>query len=154
MAAASTVHLVVSGEVDVDQEELGELTAQLRRRLLDLDVDDVLLGRSGAVVPEGAKPGEIIEIGALAVSLAPAVLRPVLHLVETWMQNRPVRTVKVDIGGRTIELGHASREQQERLVATFLQEVGTRAAADEGPPAADAAAGVADGAAEPPAVQE
>ncbi|MFE0326875.1 hypothetical protein ACFW08_08745 [Streptomyces sp. NPDC058960] len=154
MAAASTVHLVVSGEVDVDQEELDELTTQLRRRLLELDVDDVRLGRSGEVVPEGAKPGEVIAAGALAVSLAPAVLRPVLRLVETWMQNRPVRTVKVDIDGRTIELGHASAEQQERLVDAFLEDVRTRTPAEGGPPVPDAAAGVAGGSGEPPAVQE
>ncbi|MFJ3302527.1 hypothetical protein ACIPSA_05300 [Streptomyces sp. NPDC086549] len=120
MAAGSGMRLVVSGGADVDQEELDELTAQLRRRLLELDVDDVRVGRSDGPVPEGAKPGELIAVGALAVSLAPAVLRPALRLVETWMRNRPVRTVKVDVDGRTLELNHATAEQQQRLVEAFL----------------------------------
>ncbi|MHB6908291.1 hypothetical protein [Streptomyces sp. DB-54] len=121
--------LVVSGGVDSDQEELAELTSQLRRRLFELDVDDVRTARSGGEMPEGAKSGELMAVGALAVTLAPTVLRPVLHLVETWMQNRPVRTVKVDVDGRVLELGHASREQQQRLVEAFLEEI--RTARDE-----------------------
>lgn len=154
MAAASTMRLVVSGGADVDQEELDELTLQLRRRLLELDVDDVRVERSGAPVPEGAKPGGLLAVGALAVSLAPAVLRPALHLVETWLQNRPVRTVKVDVDGRTLELGHASAEQQQRLVDAFLEEIRTRAQGEESPTAPGEAAGVTGDTGEPPAVQE
>lgn len=135
MAADSGMCLVVSGETDVDQEELDELTTQLRQRLLELAVDDVRVGRSDEAVPKGAKPGEILAVGALAVTLAPAVLRPALRLVETWMQNRPVRTVRVEIDGRTLELGHATAEQQQRLVEAFIEGTGGTGGAGE-PPAA------------------
>ncbi|MFG1807969.1 hypothetical protein [Streptomyces sp. NPDC049040] len=139
----------MSGHADVDQEELDALTAQLRRRLLDLDVDGVRLDRSAAEVPEGAKPGEAIAVGALAVSLAPAVFRSALLLVETWMQNRPVRAVKVDIAGRSIELGQASAEQQQLLVEAFLAELrGTPGTA--GPSGTEQAPGASG---EPPAAQ-
>jgi hypothetical protein len=134
MAAIDSMRLVVSGEADVDQDELDELAAQLRRRLLELDVDDVRVGRSDGTVPEGAKPGELIAVGALAVSLAPAVLRPALRLVETWMQNRPVRTVKIEVDGRVLELGHATAQQQQRLVESFLS--GTSGADGAGEPSA------------------
>ncbi|WP_329181824.1 hypothetical protein [Streptomyces sp. NBC_01477] len=140
MTAGSGMRLVVSGHADVDQAELDALTAQLRRRLLELDVDDVRLDRSGETAPEGAKSGEVITVGALAVSLAPVLLRPVLRLVETWMQNRPVRSVTVDVDGRTIELGHASAEQQQRLVDAFLDDV-RRAPGASGTPDAEPAPG-------------
>jgi hypothetical protein len=154
MAAAGSMRLVVSGEDDVDQEELDELTLHLRQRLLELDVDDVQVGRANGAAPEGSKPGELIAVGTLAVSLAPAVLRPALRLVETWIRNRPVRTVKVDIDGRTLELGHASAEQQRRLVDAILEEIQMRTAAGEGPTASDEAVGLTGATGEPPAVQE
>ncbi|MFG2208803.1 hypothetical protein [Streptomyces sp. NPDC048638] len=143
MPTTSRMSLVVSGGIDADQEELDELTSHLRRRLLELDIDDVRPVRPGGDIPEGAKPSELIAVGALAVSLAPMTLRPVLHLVETWMRNRPVRTVKVDVDGRVLELGHATPEQQQRLVEAFLEEI--RTAPDE--PSAQ-------GGGQPPAAQE
>ncbi|SEG76321.1 hypothetical protein SAMN05216223_11076 [Actinacidiphila yanglinensis] len=141
MAVGGTVRLVVAGAADVDTDELETLTAQLRRRLLELDVDDVRLARSDGPVPDGAKPGELLSVGVLAVTLAPAVIRPVLRLVEAWMTSRPVRTVTVEWDGRTLELGAATPEQQERLLTAFLE--GGRAPSDvssatsEEPPARD-----------------
>ncbi|MGW6405274.1 hypothetical protein [Streptomyces sp. NPDC055134] len=129
------MRLVVSGAVDVDAEELDLLTAQLRRRLLELDVDGVRLAGSDRPVPEGAKPGELLTVGALAVTLAPTVIRPALRLVETWMSSRPVRTVKVEWDGRTLELGAATPEQQERLLTAFLE--GSRAESDASPATAE-----------------
>ncbi|WP_257584870.1 MULTISPECIES: hypothetical protein [unclassified Streptomyces] len=137
------IRLMVTGGADVDQEELAYLTGQLRRRLLELEVDDVRGVQPDGDVPEGAKPGALVAVGALVVSLAPTVLRPVLHLVETWMQSRPVHTVKVDVGGRLLELGHASPEQQQLLVEAFLAQIRTEP--DESP---------AQGGGEPPAAQE
>ena len=131
MAVANRMRLVLSGGDELDQEELEALTAQLRQRLLELDVDDVRVERSGEAPPAGAKPGDIIAVGALAVTLAPAVFRPALRLVETWLKNRPVRTVKVDVDGHTLELGHASPQQQQLLVETFLE--GIRAKSGEPP---------------------
>jgi hypothetical protein len=129
--AAVGVHLAVVCEADVDEQELADLVGQLRRRVLELDVDDVRPAPADTDVPDGAKSGALVAVAALVVSLAPSVLRSVLHLVETWMQHRPVRTVKVDIGGRVLELGRASAEQQQRLVEAFLAEV--QAARDEAP---------------------
>jgi hypothetical protein len=62
------------------------------------------------------------------------VLRPALRLVETWMQNRPVRTVKIEVDGRVLELGHATAQQQQRLVESFLS--GTSGADGAGEPSA------------------
>ncbi|MCI3276615.1 hypothetical protein [Streptomyces cylindrosporus] len=118
---ADRMRLVLSSGDELDVEELDSLTGQLRKRLLELDVDDVKVERSDAAPPPGAKPGELITVGALAVTLAPAVFRPALRVVEAWLRNRPVRTVKVEVDGRILELGQASPEEQRLLVEAFLE---------------------------------
>ncbi|BFO16400.1 hypothetical protein SHKM778_27880 [Streptomyces sp. KM77-8] len=59
-------------------------------------------------------------MGALAVTLAPIVLRSVLDLVRTWLENRPVRTVTVTLGDDSLELEGASSADQRRIVDAFL----------------------------------
>ncbi|MFC5668679.1 hypothetical protein [Streptomyces incanus] len=113
------MQLVLTGGPDSDQEELDELTRHLRERLLELDVERVEQARSGHV-PAGAKPADAIAVGALAVTLAPIALRSVLGLVRTWIENRPVRTVSIALGGDSLELEAVSAADQQRLVEAFL----------------------------------
>jgi hypothetical protein len=141
MSVVRNMRLVVSGDADVDQAELEALTAQLRQRLLELDVDDVRLARLDGAAPEGAKPGELIAVGTLLVTLGTALLRPTLRLIETWIQNRPVRSVTLDIDGRVLELGHASKAQQQQAIDLYAEAVrsapGAPPALDGGEPPAD-----------------
>jgi hypothetical protein len=111
--------LAVIGGPDTDREELADVTAQLRRRLLELDVDSVGFIRSEDI-PAGAKPGDAVTIGALAVATAPTAMRAVLHVVQTWLENRPLCGVKVTIGGDSLELSNASRTEQGELVQAFV----------------------------------
>lgn len=113
------LQLVLAGSRDSDQEELDELTVQLRERLLELDVDGVELSRSGTV-PEGAKPVDAIAVGALAVTAAPFLLRSVLDLVRTWIETRPVRTVSITLGEDSLDLEAVSSADQQRLIDAFL----------------------------------
>ncbi|MGM1075368.1 hypothetical protein ACS0VI_03925 [Streptomyces sp. H28] len=113
------MRLVLTGSRDSDQEELDRLTLQLRERLLELDVDDVALDRSGAV-PDGAKPVDALAVGALAVTALPFALRAALDLVRTWIENRPVRTVSITLGEDTLELEAVSTGDQQRLIDAFL----------------------------------
>jgi hypothetical protein len=53
---AERLTLAVAGGPDTDDAELAELTGQLRRRLLELEVESVEPLRS-TKVPPGAKPG-------------------------------------------------------------------------------------------------
>lgn len=126
------MHLVLTGSRDSDQEELDELTLQLRERLLELDVDGVELNRSGDV-PAGAKPVDAIAVGALAVTAAPFVLRSVLDLVRTWIENRPVRTVAITLGEDSLELEAVSSADQRRLMEAFLAARGREPGPGPGP---------------------
>ncbi|MEU0408184.1 hypothetical protein ABZ307_10265 [Streptomyces griseorubiginosus] len=117
---SKTVRLELIGLSDTDDDELLSLGSQLRRSLLELDVADVQLALSTRGVPAGAKSGELIAAGAVAVTASPFVLRQVLKLAEIWLQNRPVRGIKVELDGRTIELSDASEVERERLIDAFL----------------------------------
>ncbi|MEU5666638.1 hypothetical protein [Streptomyces longwoodensis] len=108
------------GLPDTDEDELLQLSSQLRRSLLELDVEDARLARSAGDAPPGAKSGELIAAGAVVVTAVPFILRQVLQLADTWMQNRPVRGIKVELEDRTIELSDASAVERERLIDAFL----------------------------------
>ena len=116
---AVEVTLAVQGAPDSDAAELDELTSQLRSRLLELDVDDVERARGGAI-PEGARAVDPVTLGALVVTLAPAVLQAVVSLVETWTKHRRVGGVTLTIDGSTLELKEASQAEQDRLVELFV----------------------------------
>ncbi|MGD1221904.1 MULTISPECIES: hypothetical protein [Streptomyces] len=111
--------LLLEGDADSDQEELDALTRQLRERLLELEIVRAELNRSGAV-PDRAKPGEAIAVGALAVTAAPVVLRSVLQTVASWLGNRPVRTASITIGEDRLELQGVSSDGQQALIDAFL----------------------------------
>jgi hypothetical protein len=78
------------------------------------------LARSSGDIHPGAKSGELIAAGTVVVTAAPFILRQVLQLADTWLKNRPVRGIKVELDGRTIELSDASAAERERLIDAFL----------------------------------
>ncbi|WP_328665255.1 hypothetical protein OG905_38870 [Streptomyces sp. NBC_00322] len=111
--------VTLEGAPDSDTVELDELTAQLRGRLLELDVDRVESVRIDEA-PAGSKPGDAVTLGVLGVTLSPIVLREVFRLLETWMTHRPIRKVRVVFGDDSIELEQATTEDQRRLVEAFI----------------------------------
>jgi hypothetical protein len=111
--------LVVEGDQMTDASEVGDLTAQLRRRLLELDVETVDLVRSENT-PPGAKPADAITIGALVATLAPAALEAVMEFMKSWLENRPIRSATLTIDGDSIELTKTSRSEQDQLLRLFL----------------------------------
>ncbi|MEU6537134.1 hypothetical protein [Streptomyces sp. NPDC047000] len=131
------LHLVLERGEDSDQEELDRLTGRLRDRLLELDVQRVELSRSGRA-PDGAKPAGTIALGALVVTTAPFALRSVVRLLQTWLENRPVRAVTLTVDGDSIEVQAVSRADQHRLIEAFIAQHGpTPPPGPEPAPAAD-----------------
>lgn len=118
---ALAVRVEITSAGDVEPARLEELTASLRRELNDLDVESVepAPGRSP---PAGAKAAEVLALGALVVKVAKSAgsVLPVVRALQEWA-SRGGRTVKLDIGGDTIELTGASREQQDRLIAAWVE---------------------------------
>ncbi|WP_405929270.1 hypothetical protein OG554_25590 [Streptomyces griseus] len=115
-----TVRLELLGLTDTDDDELLRLGGQLRRSLQDLDVLDVRSGRSTDEISNGAKSSELIAAGSVVVTAASLVLRQVLLLADTWLKNRPVRSIRVELEGRAIELSNTSDAERARLIDDFL----------------------------------
>jgi hypothetical protein len=111
--------LAVAGGVDDDASELDRFTAPLREQLLELDVAAVKPVRV-VEIPPGAKPADPVTIGALVVTLVPALLQATVALVETWTRHHPVRSVKVTVDGDSIELASPDAGEREQLLRLFL----------------------------------
>lgn len=118
---ALAVRVEIASQGDVDDARLEELTASLRRELSELDVAAVERVEDEAA-PEGAKVGEVLAIGALVVKVArsAASVAGVVRALQDWAA-RGGRTVKLDVGGDTIEVTGASRAQQDRLIAAWIE---------------------------------
>jgi hypothetical protein len=133
MGAQLSLHIAEDG---ADAERLDVLTGHLRRELLELDVDDVTSMRTD-LVPEGTRSVDAAAIGALVVSLGTSVasLKDIVLVVRGWLSRggRVKRTVKIEIGGDTLELSEATIADQDRLIDMFVRRHATAEQSETGP---------------------
>jgi hypothetical protein len=129
----SQLAINLSVDADVSARELEELTAAMRRELLQLDVLSVDRV-SGGPAPEGAKGIELAEIGALIVSLGKAtpVLGQIVEVIQAWAARSPNRTVKLTLDGDSLELNGVSESQQHLVIKDWMARH-PRATAPRGP---------------------
>jgi hypothetical protein len=124
----STDLLVEVFDEDVDPEQLDQLTQSLRRELLELDVDSVDQATAGPA-PTGTRGLELAVIGALLVKAQASaeLLAKVVGVVRGWLSNarRDSRTLRLTLNGQSIELTHATDDQQQQLVDQFIRSVAT-----------------------------
>jgi hypothetical protein len=119
MDEASQVRVDVV-DPDADEEEVEELTGRLRAELLQLDVASVDRGVAGEA-PEGSKSAGAMAVGSLLVSvMSPAVLSSIVEMVRGWLGMRGSRSVKLSLGGDTIEVTGVSDERQDQLIQAWL----------------------------------
>jgi len=121
MGEALAIRLSEEGS---DTARLDDLTLSLRDELLNLDVEGVERLKAGEA-PDGARAVDLAAVGALIVTLGQsgALVAKVVNTIREWLKRdpEPMRTVKVTLGDRTIELSAASSDQQERLIAEFIR---------------------------------
>jgi hypothetical protein len=116
----ATLGIQVAVGPDADPEEVAEATLQLRRELLDLDVEAVELPRGGEP-PPGTRAVELAALGALVVTVGQSpLLGPVVAAVWAWLAGAPQRSIKLELGGDTLELTGLSSKEQRRLVDEWL----------------------------------
>lgn len=100
---------------DATEEDIDRLTRQLLSELRKTDVESVELAKGGEM-PQGAKSGDPITIGSIAVSVLPAVLPAVVSMVQAWATRGQGRTVKFKT--KEIEF-EGSPEEFQKLLATL-----------------------------------
>jgi hypothetical protein len=115
------VHVTLVLEADGDAREVEETTARLRRELLSLDVDAVERAPAGAA-PEGTRAVDLAAIGTLIVTLGKgaAALAPLVAAVRSWLAARGAGTVKMQIGGDSIEITGNLSADQRMLVEAWI----------------------------------
>jgi hypothetical protein len=117
----ATLGIQVTVGPDADTEEVAEATLQLRRELLDLDVEAVELSRAGEP-PPGTRAVELAALGALVVTVGQSpLLGPVVATVRSWLASAPQRSIKLELDGDTLELTGLSSNEQRRLVNEWLR---------------------------------
>jgi hypothetical protein len=116
--AALSVQLAVGP--DDDAEDIAQAAWQLRRELLDLDVDAVLVPEAGEP-PPGSRAVDVAALGALVVNIADSqLLAAVVATVRSWLAGTPRRGIKLELGGDALELTGVSSREQRRLTDEWL----------------------------------
>jgi len=110
----------VAAGPDSDADEVAQATLQLRRELLDLDVDAVQVPGAGAP-PPGARGVDVAAVGALVVNLADSqLLAAVVTAIRSWLAGSPRRSIKLELDGDALELTGVSSREQRRLTDEWL----------------------------------
>lgn len=104
----------------LDADGVADLTAELRQEVLTTDVDSAELA-DGPEAPRGAKAGDLVDFGALAITLAPTVLESLLGVIASWLSRQPA-DVEVEIDGHRFR-GHVTKAQRDQLVTAYLNRV-------------------------------
>ena len=117
----ATLGIQLAVGADTDAEEVAEATLQLRRELLDLDVEAVEQPRAGQP-PPGTRAVELAALGALAVTVTQSgLLSPVVAAVRAWLAGAPQRSMKLELDGDVLELTGLSSNEQRRLTDEWLR---------------------------------
>ena len=117
----ATLGIEVDLGPEADAEQIAQATLQLRRELLDLDVDSVELP-AGGQPPPGSRGVELAALGALLVGISQSqLLGPVLAAIRSWLGSSPQRSIKLELEGDILELTGISSAEQRRLVDEWLQ---------------------------------
>src|SRR5262245_13182745 len=116
---------VVIDVVDLDGDLDERAGRQLRKELLDLDVEEVRATERGRA-PDGSKAGGVVDWTQLIVTLSAAngVVPLLVSMVKDWVGRRahgPRRyKVALTIDGDSLELDGADDEQAAALVDAFI----------------------------------
>lgn len=117
--------LVTISERGVDPVRLDESAMLLRAELLELEVDDVRPVRGGEV-PGGARAIDPATVGALLVVIKEStdLAGRVVAAVRSWLRRSPRgQEVELTVADRTLRLGDATPQQQERLIDEFVRAI-------------------------------
>ena len=122
--APARLDISITGGQGADPETVADATVQLRRELLELEVDAVEMPRSENP-PPGSRGADVAALGALVVTLAQSpLLGSVVDTVQSWLARTRQGTIKLELGGDVLELTGVSSEEQRRLTDEWLRRHG------------------------------
>ena len=107
---------------DDDDEQLEQLTLQLKEDLRELDVDKVHFIRKGDA-PTGTKGDDVTRWGSLFVTLAASggILPSVINTIQSWLTHHEGRSIRMKIDDDELEVkGMISDEEEHRLIDDWI----------------------------------
>jgi hypothetical protein len=111
---------------EAEAQEVAEATLQLRRELLELDVEAVELARKGEP-PPGTRAVDFVALGTLVITVANSgLLNAVVTAMRSWLGGHPQRSIKLELSGDVLELSGVSSEEQRRLAEAWLRRHASR----------------------------
>jgi Effector Associated Constant Component 1 len=113
--------LTISPPQDADQQELDELSQQLRAAILESDADAIEPARAGAA-PAGEK-GEPLTLATLVVMIAPKVVEGLINIVQNWLSRHERASVTVKSEGMELMVTGEPSAEQQQVIAAFLAHV-------------------------------
>jgi hypothetical protein len=113
------LRLEIGLEPDADPAELEDAASQLRRELLELDVEAVGVPPSEPA-PRNSRGIDAGVLGTLLVAAGRGAIGPIVQAVQSWVARRSSRSVKLTIENDSLELSNVSSEDQRRLIESFL----------------------------------
>jgi hypothetical protein len=113
-----TVH--VEGDTDSDAEHLAWLSSDLRRDLLELDVEDVRPASRRS--PSGAK-GTAMEWAELIVTVA-AAAPGLFPVIGGWLSRHKGCTLTLEAGGERLRIEGLEAAEQRKLLREWMERHG------------------------------
>jgi hypothetical protein len=111
-----TIQIEAAGE----EEYLAEVTQELKRDILALDVEKVQLKRSESVI-KGSK-GDAVTWGQLLIAFAASgsVFTTLITLFQAWVTRNERRALILEVEGDKLEITGISADEQQRLIDEWL----------------------------------
>jgi hypothetical protein len=120
---ATNLTILVGAGRDALADDLDSLTRQLRDEIQEFGVESVSLHTAHAA-PSGAKSVEAVTLGALAITVLPAVLPRLIEFLQAWSLRSKDRTVKIKAtaGDRSVDVEYPAGAS-EAIVKELIQKM-------------------------------
>lgn len=110
--------LKIDAGTEADNEELEQLTRQLRKRLLELDVESVDF-LSEEKVSKGAKGEPITTTLIVTLFATGGVVTTLIKAIETWLTRDRSVTIE-EKNGDKLQMTGISSEEQRRIIDAWI----------------------------------
>lgn len=115
---AALLSIEIGEGPEAEDIDIDTTTLQLRRALLELDVDAV--ERAPGPTQAGAKGGAELA-SALIVTLSNSTaLVAMIGVLKAWLRRKQGRKIRITIGKNSLELDRVSPEDQARLISSWI----------------------------------
>ena len=107
---------------EAEAEELAQRAVELRRELLELDIEFAEPAAAGPA-PPGTRGDEFLIAGALIVTLvrSPGLVKALIETVQLWITRDQHRTVELEINGDELKLTGITGEDQHEVIQDWIK---------------------------------